>query len=141
MMQTRVLPMADSSIHNVDNVLQRLNALVDQTLFGTQVGSWPTNPIVLGKILFDMGLEETCGEHTTRSTELGKMVAIDLYMVFLGLWDPGDIPFILEPLGLFTDDEAMELWERIEDRKEVSMWLRPRLQLAYRSYFRQLRPN
>jgi hypothetical protein len=52
------------------------------------------------------------------------------------MWEAEEIPSVLVPLGLFTDDEANELWDRMEDGKDdIWQWLRPRLQLAYRSHF------
>jgi hypothetical protein len=60
------------------------------------------------------------------------MLAIDLYNVFLGGWDEGEMPTILEDYGLFDREESNEVWDRLEAGEQLWPWWRLRLQRAYR---------
>lgn len=141
-LRVRSTQLPNQEIQNASDVTQKLHALVDATLFGTNQDSWPPDPSAFLKMFSELGLQEECGDSTTRATDLGRTVGLDLYMVFLGVWEADEIPSVLMPLGLFTDEEANELWDRMEDgTDDIWQWLRPRLQLVYRSHFGQLRPN
>ena len=52
--------------------------------------------------LIQMGLvEQVCVEpQTWRHTFLGKELNVDLFQVFIGLWDEWEVPLILEEYGL-----------------------------------------
>jgi hypothetical protein len=133
------MKLIDSERQKIVEAMKALNALVDGTLFGAK-RDWPADPIKISRIFHDLGLEESCGVRATRSTKLGAAVSLNLYMVFVGVWEPADIPLTL-PDGLFTDEDANELWDRMEEKREYWDWLRPRIQSVYRSHYGQLRAN
>jgi hypothetical protein len=125
------------SPERVSRALRELNALVDAILFGE--GNWPPDPqVVFGK-LNELGLKvEVAGDPSkSRSTELGRTVEINLFMVFLGVFSEDEIPMVLAPYGLFSSEEANDLWDRLEEGEDVGRWLQQRLQLAYRDHFGQ----
>ena len=57
--------------------------------------------------LLQMGLvEQVCGEPLTwQITPLGKELDVDLFQVFIGLWDEWEVPLILEEHGLLNESE------------------------------------
>jgi hypothetical protein len=133
------MTLIDPERQKVVDAVQALNALVDGTLFGAKQ-DWPADPIKIGKIFFELGLEKSRDERSIMATNLGASVGSNLYLVFLGVWDPADIPLAL-PDGLFTDEDAKELWDRMEEKREYWDWLRPRIQSVYRSHFGRRRAN
>jgi hypothetical protein len=66
---------------------------------------------------------------------LGKGINVDLYEVFMGLWDPWDMIHILEKHGLLDEDEVEHLFVLLQrDEKYYEPVLKARVQQAYRSY-------
>jgi hypothetical protein len=57
--------------------------------------------------LSQMGLvEQVCGEpQTWRNTPLGKELDVDLFQVFIRLWDEWEVPLILEEYGFLNESE------------------------------------
>ncbi len=115
--------------------------MVDEILFGS--GSWPPDPQTVWEELAALGLEKRLKSHpsSVQSTALGRAAQIDLFSVFLGVFDEAEVPIILCQYGLFSSDEANELWDRLEEGEDIWPWLKWRLQLAYRNYFRQVVPS
>jgi hypothetical protein len=126
---------------NKSVALQELNKLVDEILFGS--GRWPPDPGPVCSRLSEMGLTEKLARDPQSSmyTELGKTVQVDIFEVFLGVYDEAEIPFILEQFGLFRRAESEWLWDRLEAGENVWPWMRVRLRRAYREYFGQEREN
>jgi hypothetical protein len=122
---------------------QQLERLVHEILFAE--GGWPADVCRLRSELIALGLEENIpGDHQgTRVTLLGRNVNVDLYSVFLGLFDWSEIPNVLQPMGLFTWKDSDFLWSKLEegDEAEVSEWLKAKLQVAHRNYFGQSHNN
>jgi len=52
-----------------------------------------------------MGLNERTGATTEQATPLGKELDVDLFMVFIGMWDPWEVPGILLDRGLINESE------------------------------------
>ena len=76
-----------------------------------------------------MGLEEQVTRDTRELTPLGEEIDFDLLLVFMGRWDEGDIPSILEQRGLITrsdTDDIYEQWAKCHDPE-----------LAMKSYVRK----
>jgi hypothetical protein len=121
----------------VSSALQQLNALIDEILFGQE--NWPPDPQIVFVKLNELGLEVGVpgDPSSSRSTELGRAVGINLYMAFLGVYSEDEIPMILKPYGIFAAEEAEMLWDRLEAGEDVWDWLQRRLQLAYRDHFGQ----
>jgi hypothetical protein len=117
------------------DISTRLEAIVAVRLFGD--GNWlvdrESGP-ALSKVLQEMGLEEQLPNDpkTTRSTSLGKEFNIDLQMVFMGLWEPWDMIFILEEHELIDTDEVDTLVDLLNAEKYSD--LRTRVKQAYRDY-------
>lgn len=89
--------------------LPRLDLLVRAKLF-QNTSSWPATPneILEFQRLFEvLGLSEQVRgtPPSTRITPLGTSLNLKLLMVFLGTWDLGDVPIILNEHGLIDDLE------------------------------------
>lgn len=126
---------------DVSTAMQQLNVLIDNILF---VGNnWPPNPGAVSRRLRELGLTKTTPDAPSSFcvTELGEAVEVDLFCVFLGIWDDSGIPLVLEPLGLFSQADSEYLWDGLEAGEDMWSWLRPRLQDAYRKLFSQRRSS
>jgi hypothetical protein len=125
----------------LSTILPELHALVDEILFGA--AKWPPDPQTVRKRLIALGLEECLpgDPNSTRSTRLGRAAHVDLFSVFLGEFDAAEIPMVLRQYGLFSLDESNQLWDRLEEGENVWPWLKWRLQLAYRTHFKQVVPS
>jgi hypothetical protein len=57
--------------------------------------------------LIQIGLIEQIRDEpqTWRNTPLGKELDVDLFQVFIGLWDGWEVPLILEEYGLLNESE------------------------------------
>ena len=88
-----------------------LYALARARLFG--IGPWLARGetyCALQRKLEAMGLWQRDGD-TLCPTPLGAALKINLLMVFLGLWDDGEIPMVLEEHGLMSSEEVDEVYE------------------------------
>lgn len=91
----------------------------------------------LRRKLCELSLEEpVSGEnHTTKSTALGNELRLELVMVFIGLWDECEIPWILESHGLIGEIECDRIVELLETCNDPERLLRPIVRKAYRNYY------
>jgi hypothetical protein len=116
----------------------RLAAIASTRLFGHE--GWLVDreaSIKLNEALQAMGLCEQVSANTSKNTTLGNEVNVDLHMVFMGLWDPGDMVIILDQNGLLDEDEVDALFDLLErDEQYYEPPFKARVQQAYRSYHR-----
>lgn len=118
--------------------IQTLHALVHERLFGTC--QWIADREIaraLSKKLRVLGLNERVPgpPGTQRATALGREVNIDLMMVFMGIWQPYEVPEILEMNGLVSKDDMEEIVTRLEDEDHEKVLL-PLVRRAFFQYFR-----
>jgi len=67
---------------------------------------------------------------------LGKELNARLQMVFMGFWEPYEMPYVLEEQGLLRPDEIDDLFEMVGGFEEhYGPKLRVRVQQAYREYY------
>jgi hypothetical protein len=116
---------------------QRLDAIVLSRLFGGR--RWLADPNeceVLQRFLHDLGLEEpVIGTDQIRSTELGKVLNVDLMQVFLGLWDPWEVPGMLLHHSLISDANAQELLRRLGTGWDPERALKPQVKQACLTHY------
>ena len=97
------------SAMNKAEIIAELENMVVARLFSGQpwLADRETNSANHRKLV-QMGLvEQVCVERQTwRDTPLGKEVDIELFEVFIGLWDEWEVPLILEKHGLLTESEV-----------------------------------
>jgi hypothetical protein len=122
-------------------VICKLHQITDHYLLGE--GTWPADAeflATLWKTLRQLGLEEDVPNSpgSTRWTDLGKELNLDLLMVFVGAWHMWEIPYILEDYGYLEETEAEELCTGpIMETERKLRWyvLRAYLEFCNRSYF------
>jgi hypothetical protein len=120
-------------------IATRLATIAGTRLFGHE--RWLADreaAIKLDEALRAMGLQEQVSLDTCRNTALGDELNVDLHMVFMGLWEPGDMVYILEKNGLLDEDEVDPLFDLVleRDEKHYEPSLKARVQQAYRSYYK-----
>lgn len=103
------------------DAIKTLHALIHEGLFGSR--SWLAGPDILCALsdrLEPLGLEEPVPgvPNTSRNTPLGKELNFDLLQVFMGLWNPFEVPFILRQYGLMSDNEEFEAEQRLNEAHE-----------------------
>src|SRR5450432_1245705 len=91
------------------DIVRKLYEVADFNLLGA--GTWPAQrefSAAFQRTLRDLGLEEDVPgmPRATRSTALGRELNVDLMMVFAGVWDPSEIPNILESNGYLEEAEV-----------------------------------
>src|SRR5262249_46907281 len=91
------------SAMNKAQIIAELENMVVARLFSRQ--PWPADRETISAVdrkLIQMGLVEVvCVElQTWRATPLGKELDVDLFQVFMGLWDEWEVPTILEDYHL-----------------------------------------
>jgi hypothetical protein len=91
----------------------------------------------ISKKLEDLGLEERVSPDSDdmTSTPLGKELELDLIMVFVGLWDNSEMPWILEKYGLIDRIDEFRIYDRLEFSDDPERVLRPIVQKAYQDYY------
>ena len=105
-------------------IIKTIHALLHESLFGSRpwLAGYDT---VCGLIeqLNRLGLQEPVpGKlNTWRATPLGNELNIDLMEVFMGLWAPSEVPFILKQNDLVSEDEAFEVYRRVIEGEEHGM--------------------
>jgi hypothetical protein len=126
---------------NKGAIVCKLHEITDHYLLGA--GEWPADREFLTtfwKTLRRLGLEEEVPNSpgTTRWTDLGKELNLDLLMVFVGAWQMWEIPYILEDYGYLEETEAEELCTGplMETERKLRWYvLRAYLEFCNRSYF------
>jgi hypothetical protein len=84
----------------------------------------------------EMGLEEQISPNSWRSTPLGRALDVDLFMVFLGIWEPWEVPYILEKYGLIDEWENEMIWARLSRGADPDRALLDVVRRAYIDYGR-----
>jgi hypothetical protein len=102
---------------NKAKIIAELENMVVARLFGRQ--PWLADRetcSALHRKLIQMGLVEVvCVEpETWRSSTLGKELDVDLFEVFLGLFDEWEVPMILEHYGLIDESEFDVICARMD---------------------------
>jgi len=117
-------------------VTTRLATIASTRLFGHE--GWLADreaAIKLNEALQAMGLREQVSANTFRNTSLGNELKVDLYEVFMGLWEPWDMIHVLEEHGLLDEDEVDHLFDLLErDEKHYEPPFKARVQQAYRNF-------
>ncbi|NNE85807.1 MAG: hypothetical protein HKN28_17730 [Alphaproteobacteria bacterium] len=119
-------------------VIQGLHAMMVTRLFGGR--PWLADRETcdaLRRKLCELSLEEPVSDenHTTRPTALGNELLLELVMVFIGLWDEWEIPWILEDHGLIDEIDADRIVALLETSNDPERLLRPIVLKAYRKYY------
>jgi hypothetical protein len=106
------------SAMNKAEIIAELENMVVARLFSRQ--PWLADPETISayrRRLIQMGLVEQVRAEplTWRDTPLGKEIDLELFEVFLGLWDEWEVPFILEKYRLIDESEAHAIWEHMSE--------------------------
>ena len=80
---------------------------------------WPADRETCSAVhrkLIQMGLVEQVRDKplTWQNTPLGKELDVDLFEVFMGLWDEWEVPMILEDYHLIDEAEVHAMYARME---------------------------
>ena len=115
-------------------IVQELEAIVQLRLFGR--GRWLADRETcraLERTMMQLGLWERVpgAPGTCQNTTLGKELSLDLYLVFVGLFDEGDIPIVLEHHRLIDESLVDCLYTRLEAGADPETLLRGYVQHAY----------
>ena len=135
---------AEEAQHGVSSDVSRLQLsmkldwLVVERLFGG--GPWLTDKdraTALNRMLHESGLQEQVPgtANTSRLTNLGIRLDVDLLIVFLGLHWEWEVPEILEQFELLEKEEATEALRALEAGSDPEQVLRGLVQNAYFHYY------
>jgi hypothetical protein len=121
---------------NKAKVIAELENMVVARLFGRQ--PWLADRETFSAVhrkLIQMGLvERVCVEPLTWQTSpLGKEVDVELFEVFMGLFDEWEVPIILEQYRLIDESEADAICARMSKDNAESV-LRGYVKRAYFDY-------
>ena len=93
---------------------------------------WPlpvSETHAIDRLFVQLGLyEKTPDGH--RKTDLGEAMDLDLLMVFLSMWDEGEVPEQLLNYGLISENECNRLWQGLDDGSSYAD-LKPVVSNAY----------
>jgi hypothetical protein len=109
------LTVAGKATMNKAQIIAELESMVVARLFGRQ--RWLADREMISaydRKFIQMGLvERVCVESQTwrNNTPLGKELDVDLFQVFIGLFDKWEVPSILENYGLLSESEADAILE------------------------------
>src|SRR5262249_24115040 len=111
------------SAMNKAEIIAELENMVVARLFSRQ--PWLADRETISayrRRLMQMGLvEEVRTEPPTRRiTPLGKEVDVELFQVFMGLWDEWEVPMILKEYGFLDESECDAIWECASEAYEYS---------------------
>ena len=99
---------------NKAKIIAELENMVVARLFSGRpwLADWETISAYNRKLI-QMGLvEQVCVEpQTWRHTFLGKELNVDLFQVFIRLWDEWEVPLIQEEYGLLNESEFGAIFE------------------------------
>jgi hypothetical protein len=121
---------------NKAKIIAELENMVVARLFGRQ--PWLAGPetcVAVHRKLIQMGLVEViCIEpETWRSSSLGKELDVELFEVFMGVWDEWEVPIILEDYRLIDESEADVIYARM-DKADAESVLSGYVKRAYFDY-------
>ena len=102
---------------NKAKIIAELENMVVTRLFGRR--PWLADRETCSAVdrkLIQMGLVEVvCDKpQTWRATPLGKELDVDLFQVFMGLWDEWEVPMILQDYHLIDESEVDIIYARME---------------------------
>jgi hypothetical protein len=109
---------------NKAKIITELENLVVARLFGDQ--PWLADRETISAVdrkLVQMGLVELLSAETQtwRSSPLGKELDVDLFLVFMGIFDEWEVPGILEHYRLLDGSEADVIYERMSQANAESV--------------------
>ena len=84
--------------------------------------------------LIQMGLREQISSDTWRNSPLGKELDVDLFEVFMGLFDEWEVPYMLEDHGLIDEWESDSICARMSRKADPELVLVEVVRRAYRDY-------
>jgi hypothetical protein len=84
--------------------------------------------------LIKMGLVEHISSNTWRNTPIGTELDVDLFQVFMGLFDVWEVPFILEDRRLIDEWESDSICARMERKANPEFVLEGVVRRAYLDY-------
>jgi hypothetical protein len=121
---------------NKAKIIAELENMVVARLFGRQ--PWLADRETCSAVnrkLIQMGLVEVvCVEpETWRTSPLGKELDVELFEVFMGLWDAWEVPIILEDHRLIDESEADIIYARM-DKADAESVLSGYVKRAYFDY-------
>ena len=124
------------SVTNKAKIIAELENMVAARLFSGR--PWLADRETISAVdrkLVQMGLVEVvCVEtQTWRATPLGKELNVDLFEVFMGLWDEWEVPMILKDYQLVDEAEAEALYARL-DKADAESVLIGYVKRAYFDY-------
>ena len=111
------------SAMNKSQIIAELENMVAARLFGRQPWFADRETIsVYDRKLIQMGLIEQVRDEppTWRNTPLGNELDVDLFQVFMGLWDEWEVPMILKEYGFLDESECDAIWECASEANEYS---------------------
>lgn len=117
-------------------IVSKLHELADFRLMGE--GPWLADRdfvSTFSALVRRFGLEEDCPDQmgTTRSTSLGRLVNLDQMMVFIGVFDVFDIPYLLESWGYIERETFDEIFASL-DAEKAEETIRKYVREAYLLY-------
>jgi len=115
-------------------IVQKLEAIVQLRLFGR--GRWLADReacCALERTFMQLGLLEGTpgGPGAWQNSNLARELKLDLYLVFAGLFDEGDVPIILHHYCLIDESIVDHLYTRLEAGADPEIVLRGYVQHAY----------
>jgi len=125
---------------NKSEILIELHVVIAARLLGP--GPWlmeREDALKSNERALEMGLEEQVTRDTRELTPLGKEIDFDFLLVFMGGWDEGDIPSLLEQRGLITRSEIDDIYERWAKCADPELAMKSYVQKAYLRCFRPLK--
>ena len=114
------------------DILCELHAVIATRLLGE--GPWlmeREDVLKSNQRTLEMGLEEQITRDTRELTPLGEEIDFDFLLVFMGRWDEGDIPSILEQRGLITRSETDDIYERWAKCHDPELAMKSYVRKAY----------
>jgi hypothetical protein len=84
--------------------------------------------------LIEMGLVEQLSSNTSRITNLGKELNVDLFEAFMRLFDEWEVPYILEDHGLIDEWESDSISARMVRKADPEVVLVGVVRRAYLDY-------
>jgi hypothetical protein len=84
--------------------------------------------------LIKMGLVERISSDTWRNTPLGTELDINLFQVFMGLFDVWEVPYILEDHRLIDEWESDSIYARMSRKANPEFVLLECVRRAYLDY-------
>jgi hypothetical protein len=135
--ESTTVALATTAAVAMNRIVIELESIVHFRLFGP--GRWLADRETcraLQRRILQMGLSEHVPgkSDTLRNTPLGAELNLDLYEVFMGLWDEGEIPLILENYRLIDESLVYDIYARMEKGTEPEALLRGYVKHAYFDY-------